>query len=64
MIKYIKAASLALALVAGPAIAGDTPAPEGAEVYFANLEDGATVSAPVTVVFGLRGYGSGSGRDR
>ncbi|WP_290557904.1 DUF4399 domain-containing protein [Aestuariivita sp.] len=27
------------------------------ELYFVNLEDGATVSAPVTVVFGLRGKG-------
>ncbi len=44
-------------LAAGPAIAGDTPAPEGASVYFANLEDGATVSSPVTVVFGLSGMG-------
>ncbi|MDJ0858166.1 MAG: DUF4399 domain-containing protein [Dinoroseobacter sp.] len=39
------------------AVAGDTPAPEGAKVYFINLEDGATVSSPVTVVFGLEGMG-------
>ncbi|WP_424974298.1 DUF4399 domain-containing protein [Dinoroseobacter sp. S124A] len=39
------------------AVAGDTPAPEGAAVYFVNLEDGATVSSPVTIVFGLEGMG-------
>lgn len=37
--------------------AGETPAPEGASVYFVNLADGDTVSAPVTVVFGLTGMG-------
>src|SRR6056297_588579 len=47
----------ALLAVAAPAFAGDTPAPEGAEVYFVNLSDGASVSAPVTVVFGLTGMG-------
>lgn len=40
-----------------PAVAGDTPAPEGASVYFANLENGAVVSSPVTVIFGLSGMG-------
>ncbi|MGX0875439.1 hypothetical protein ACSSV4_000111 [Roseovarius sp. MBR-154] len=43
--------------LAGPVFAGDTPAPEGAVVYFVNLSDGATVGAPVTVVFGLKGMG-------
>lgn len=43
--------------VAAPAFAGETPSPEGAVVYFANLEDGATLSSPVTVVFGLSGMG-------
>ena len=46
-----------LALTASMALAERTAAPEGAEVYFANLEDGATVSAPVKVVFGLSGMG-------
>jgi hypothetical protein len=36
---------------------GETPASPDAEVYFVNLEDGDTVSSPVTVVFGLRGMG-------
>ncbi|ARE82917.1 rod shape-determining protein RodA [Roseovarius mucosus] len=40
-----------------PLFAGDTPAPEGAEVYFVNLEDGAFVTAPVKVIFGLKGMG-------
>lgn len=39
------------------ALAQDTPAPEGAEVYFISLEDGATVSSPVTINFGLSGMG-------
>ena len=43
--------------VATPVLAGETPAPEGATVYFANIEDGAVVSSPVTVVFGLSGMG-------
>lgn len=36
---------------------GDTPAPAGATVYFANLADGDTVQSPVTVIFGLSGMG-------
>ncbi len=40
-----------------PAYAQQTPAPEGASVYFVALEDGATVSSPVTVNFGLTGMG-------
>ena len=60
----------ALTLAAGlaattPALAGDTPAPEGAAVYFVTLEDGATVESPVTVVFGLEGMGvAPAGTDR
>jgi len=56
--KPLIALTLAATLTAAaPALAGDTPAPEGAEVYFVGLEDGATVSSPVTVVFGLKGMG-------
>ena len=47
----------AVLALGGVALAGDTPAPEGAKVYFVNLEDGATVSSPVKVVFGLSGMG-------
>jgi hypothetical protein len=34
-----------------------TPAPAGAELYFLTPEDGASVSSPFTVRFGLRGMG-------
>lgn len=40
-----------------PAMAGETPAPEGAKVYFINLKDGDTVKGPVTVQMGLSGMG-------
>ena len=43
--------------MASTAFAGETPAPANAEVYFINLEDGATVSSPVTVKMGLRNMG-------
>jgi len=44
-------------LVAGLALAGETPAPAGAELYFISPQDGATVASPVTVRFGLKGMG-------
>ncbi len=47
----------ALALFATPVFAQETPAPDDASVYFVNIEDGATVTSPVTVVFGLSGMG-------
>ncbi len=43
--------------LSGAAWAGETPAPKDAKVYFLNLKDGATVKAPVKVVFGLSGMG-------
>lgn len=55
MLRHLIAAAL-VTLPTG-AMAQDTPAPEGATVYFATLEDGATVSSPVTVLFGLSGMG-------
>ncbi len=36
---------------------GDTPAPENASVYFIQPTDGAVVSSPVKVIFGLSGIG-------
>ena len=54
---WILSVGMAVGLATAPALAGDTPAPEGAEVYFVNIEDGATVSSPVTVFFGLSGMG-------
>lgn len=44
-------------LAAGAALAGETPSPPGAKVYFIGLEDGQTVASPVTVRFGLSGMG-------
>jgi hypothetical protein len=42
----------------GAALAADrTPSPAGAEVYIVSPKDGAKVSGPVTVVFGLKGMG-------
>jgi len=48
---------LSLAALSGVALAGETPSPPGAKVYFVNLKNGATVSSPVKVVFGLSGMG-------
>lgn len=57
-----KSVAIAIAMAAGlafadGALAGETPSVPGAKVYFVNLEDGATVSSPVTVIFGLSGMG-------
>ena len=46
-----------LLLAAGSALAGETPAPAGAAVYFITPQNGETVSSPVTVRFGLKGMG-------
>lgn len=43
--------------LAMPAVAQETPSAEGARVYFVNLEDGAVVSSPFLVAFGLSGMG-------
>lgn len=57
-------AAAVLSLGAGVGLAGmaladaqRTPSPKGAEVYFISPADGATVSSPVTVKFGLKGMG-------
>lgn len=44
-------------IIPGTLAAGETPSPAGAKTYFVNLEDGATVTSPVTVIFGLSGMG-------
>ncbi|WP_299390785.1 DUF4399 domain-containing protein [Pelagibius sp.] len=44
-------------LAAGSALAGETPAPPDARVYFIDLQDGQTISSPVTIRFGLSGMG-------
>ena len=53
---FVLGAALALSTVL-PASANETPAPDDAMLYIVNLEDGATVQSPVTVVFGLSGMG-------
>lgn len=56
--KYALAAVLAFAVVSGVvAQVKRTPSPKGAEVYFIAPADGATVTSPVTVKFGLKGMG-------
>lgn len=49
--------SVLLLVGAAAAFAGETPAPVGATVYFIAPQNGATVSNPVHVVFGLAGMG-------
>ena len=51
------ASILCAAALASPAFAGETPAPEGAAVYFVNLQDGDNVTSPVKIIFGLSGMG-------
>ena len=57
MKSYRVAALAAVLAMTGTAVAGETPAPPGAMVYFVNLKDGATVSSPVKIIFGLTGMG-------
>ena len=52
------AVTAALALAATVAWAQDrTPSPAGAEVYIISPKDGAKVTSPVVVQFGLKGMG-------
>jgi Domain of unknown function (DUF4399) len=44
-------------LAAVPLLCGATPSPPGAMVYIISPTDGATVTNPVTVRFGLKGMG-------
>ncbi|MGI9423932.1 MAG: DUF4399 domain-containing protein, partial [Hyphomicrobiaceae bacterium] len=48
---------VAVLLATAPISAGETPSPADAKVYFVNLKDGATVSSPLKIVFGLSGMG-------
>lgn len=59
MLRMAFVSALAVGLGAGTALAQSdrTKAPEGAKVYFIEPADGATVSGPVTVKFGLAGMG-------
>lgn len=53
----VVAAVAAWGLSAVAVLAQQTAAPDGARVYFVNLEDGATTASPVKIVFGLSGMG-------
>jgi hypothetical protein len=57
MIRLAAIAFMGLLAAAVPAIAGETPAPEGARAYIITPEDGATIANPVTIRFGLEGMG-------
>ena len=50
-------ACVLLAALPSMTAAGSFPAPEGARVYIISPADGATVTSPLTVVFGLSGMG-------
>ena len=58
-VRVLASVTLGCAAVAGMAVASvtRTPSPKGAEVYFITPQDGATVTGPVTVKFGLKGMG-------
>jgi len=70
---YAGALLLSIAAVMGGAMlahgqqnSGPTPSQPGAEVYFVDLKDGATIPAKTTIYFGLRNMGvapAGSDRD-
>jgi Domain of unknown function (DUF4399) len=51
------AAAMLIAVIATPAIAQRTKAPEDAKAYIISPADGETVSNPITVRFGLSGMG-------
>ena len=55
--RKLLAALLTLLVLDGAIAAGRTPSPAGAEVYIISPKDGAVVTSPVTVRFGLKGMG-------
>lgn len=57
MHKTLAATAALFTLLSTAALAQGTPSADGAEVYIVNLDDGATVQSPVTIVFGMRGMG-------
>jgi hypothetical protein len=65
MTLLIAAATCGLAVAQERRIGGPTPSAAGAEVYFIDLKDGATVQTKLTIRFGLRGMGvAPAGADR
>ena len=57
MKKLVLLGALAALAMSGPAVAGETPSPPDAKVYFVNLSDGDTVKSPFKVIFGASGMG-------
>ena len=57
MFRHAMLAALAAAMALPAAAQVRTPSPEGARAYIIQPEDGAVVSGPVHVVFGLAGMG-------
>jgi len=57
--RHLLTAAAASLMIASTAFAADDrlPAPEGAKAYIISPADGATVSNPVTLIFGLEGMG-------
>lgn len=55
-VKLLLAAALSFVMINLP-VSAATPAPEGAQVYIISPQEGAVVSNPVTVTFGLKGMG-------
>jgi len=61
----VGAATCGLAFAQERRTGGPTPAAEGAEVYFAEIKDGATIRTKSIIRFGLRGMGvAPAGADR
>ena len=54
----LAAVILGASVICSAGIAVDTPSTTGAKFYFVNLKDGATVSEPLKVIFGLSSMGS------
>lgn len=57
MKKFLITSTTFALMISGVALAGETPSASGAEQYFVNLQDGATVSSPVKVLFRLSKMG-------
>ena len=56
-LKSLLAGLAACAILAGPAVAGQTPSVPGAQAYIISPKDGDVVKGPVKIVFGLKGMG-------
>ena len=57
MRKIVIAAAMAALCLSSAASVAENKSPEGARVYFINLQDGQTVKSPFKVQFGLSGMG-------